>query len=141
MRIHVVYNAYNEVDLVERSLKTVYPHVDSIAIADVMHSDGKTVSNDGTHEKIMKFIDDNKGGRAKLFYRDPKPLGSDYKTNQGSIKTELMNMCSPKEGDWIWVVLSIPNIRGIGTMQSRAPKEIMGKIIGRLRQDYGDKVG
>jgi hypothetical protein len=104
MKVHVVYNAYNEVDLVERSLKTVYPYVDSIAIADVMHSDGKTISNDGTHEKIVSFIKDHNGGKTKLFYREPKALGSDYKRNQGAIKAELMGLCNPKEGDWVWIV-------------------------------------
>lgn len=104
MKVHVVYNAYNEVDLVDRSLKTVYPYVDSIAIADVMHSDGKTVSNDGTHEKIMEFMDERKGGKTRLFYRQPRALSSDYKRNQGAIKAELMHMCSPKDNDWIWIV-------------------------------------
>lgn len=104
MKIHVVYNAYNEVDLVERSLKTVYPYVDSIAIADVMHSDGKTVTSDGTHEKIIEFMKERKDGKTNLFYREPKALSSDYKTNQGQIKTQLMNMCSPQDGDWIWVI-------------------------------------
>lgn len=104
MKIHVVYNAYNEVALVERSLKTIYPYVDSIAIADVMHSDGKTVSNDGTHEKIMSFINDRSGGDTKLYYRQPKELNHGYKRNQGIIKAELMNFCDPQDGDWIWIV-------------------------------------
>lgn len=104
MKVHVVYNAYNEVDLVEKSLKTVYPYVDSIAIADVMHSDGKTVSDDGTHEKIMNFIDEHRGGNVKVSYRNPKELNSGYKRNQGIIKTELMNLCKPQNEDWVWVV-------------------------------------
>jgi len=104
MKVHVIYNAYNEVDLVDRSLKTIYPYVDSIAIADVMHSDGKTVSDDGTHEKIMQFMKEHKDGNTKLFYREPKELNSDYKRNQGIIKAQLMDMCKPSEGDWIWIV-------------------------------------
>lgn len=104
MKVHVIYNAYNEIDLVERSLKTIYPYVDSIAISDVIHSDGKTVSNDGTHEKIMNFIKDCKNGKTALFYREPKMLNNDYKRNQGIIKSELMDLCNPKEGDWIWIV-------------------------------------
>jgi hypothetical protein len=104
MKIHVVYNAYNEVNLVERSLKTIYPYVDSISIADVAHSNGISVSTDGTHEKIMDFIDERKGGDVKLFYREQKPVNYDYKRNQGIIKTELMDRCDPNNGDWIWVV-------------------------------------
>ena len=104
MRIHVLYNAYNEVDLVERSLNTIYPYVDSIAIADVMHSDGFTLSTDGTHEKITSFLARNKNGKTKLLYRKPKKLNYGYKRNQGIIKTELMSLCNPKEGDWVWVV-------------------------------------
>lgn len=104
MKIHVVYNAFDEVDLVDRSLKTVYPYVDSVAIADVMHSDGKTVSTDGTHEKIVDFMKEHKDGKTRLYYRKPKELTGSYKRNQGIIKTELMDMCSPKDGDWIWIV-------------------------------------
>lgn len=104
MKIHVVYNAYDEVDLVDRSLKTIYPYVDSIAIADVAHSDGKTVATDGTHEKIMSFIGERRGGDVNLQYRKPRELNKGYKRNQGLIKSELMDICTPKDGDWIWIV-------------------------------------
>ena len=104
MRIHVIYNAYNEVDLVDKSLNNILPYVDSIAISDVMHSDGCTVSNDGTHEKIMSFISHNKHNKCNIYYRKPNQLNGDYKVNQGAIKAELMYMCNPTDGDWIWVV-------------------------------------
>ncbi len=99
-KIHVVFNAYNEKPFAKKCLEHIYPYVDSIAISDVAHDDGYTISNDGTHEDIIEF----KNSHDNVYYRPQKKLNGDYKHNQGVIKTELMNMCNPSDSDWIFIL-------------------------------------
>ena len=56
MKIHAVYNAYNEVEYAKRSLIQLVPYVDTIAISETSQKDGLTLSSDGTHEDIQDFI-------------------------------------------------------------------------------------
>jgi len=108
MRILVVMAAFNEVDYIDKNLRTLLPYVDKIAVSTTNHLTGYN-STDGTEEKLHYFID-SEDKEHKIIYRNPKEsenyssASSIYDRNEGILKTNLMNMMEPEEGDWIWIV-------------------------------------
>jgi len=109
MRIHAIFNGFNEKEFAKKCLEHVEPYVDSIAISETSQKDGITLSNDGTHEDIMDFIEENKNKLVAIHYREPTKINVStsseaFDRNEGQIKTELMNMCNPDPGDWIYVL-------------------------------------
>lgn len=105
MRILVIMSAYNEVDFLVKNIQTLYPYVDSIAVSMTNHITGE-LSDDGTVESLIDFNDKDfkikirqRGNLDEYFNRNIH-----YDIMEGAIKTELMNMLEPEDGDWIWVI-------------------------------------
>ncbi len=105
MRILVVMSAYNEQDFIVKNISTLYNYVDKIAVSTTNYITGEN-STDKTYALVSEFKH-NKDPNNKILIRDSN-LGDTalavYDYIEGYIKTELMNMMEPEDGDWIWVV-------------------------------------
>ncbi len=101
MKIIALINAFNEAHLVGRCIKNIYPYVDKIIVSDTDWPSGTKVSDDGTHEIIMRKCDENHD----IQYCPSAPTNhSNPRIGEAIIKTTMMDLADPKDGDWIWIV-------------------------------------
>jgi len=86
MRIHAIFNGFNEKTFAKKCLEHVAPYVDTIAISETSQKDGITLSNDGTHEDIQAFIKENET-TVDIKYRQPQQITVSSSPEQ-SIRTK-----------------------------------------------------
>jgi len=104
MRVLVVMSSYNEEDFIDKNISSLYKYVDKIAVSTTNHITGED-STDRTLELLSEYRKTDQLAKVLVRKRTgAEDMYNSYDLTEGFIKTELMNMMEPENGDWIWVV-------------------------------------